>query len=111
MVKGRIVAPPTGPFVVPPGSANRSEHVAAHNGGSHVGIATLEETVIKPFASAFFANHSSPAASGEDPLVERAAADAQWIFECLIGPGSAAVERYREITHQQFRHRALFRFW
>src|SRR5438128_1140413 len=100
MVVWRIFAPPTPPRLVQPRSANRAEHVAAHDRGADARVAARNELLVDVVrAAAPHAMHLAPRAAGEGPLVESFPTLAQRILQALIRPGRVAVQRDREVVY------------
>src|SRR4051812_49709983 len=95
-----IGAPPALPLIVRPGSAHRSEHVAAHDPGAEILERACREIVV---------DADRPAVSPEDvpleragrqkPLVQLSAAATQWLVLALVGARAEAVGRYAERVH------------
>ena len=56
-VVGGVVAPPAFPCVVGPGTANGTEHVAAHDPGAEVVEAAVSEIVVGAGGAAVLAGH------------------------------------------------------
>src|SRR6185503_8749100 len=104
----RVVAPPSLPGVVRPGSANRAEHVAAEDPGADVVEAPPGEAVIDARVAALLSEHLADRASGQRPAVQPHAADAQWVVEALVGSSAIAVERNGEGVHAKFGHGWIF---
>src|ERR1019366_1663295 len=107
VMKGRILSPPAGPIALAPWATYWAEHVPTHDGGTHTRFPLREELVVEPFISAIIADHLTPAAGGEHPFVELTTPNPERIVEILVEPGGVTIERDREVTHQQSRHRVL----
>jgi hypothetical protein len=81
----RVVAPPPLPGVVGPGSADRSEHVAAEDPRSDVCETARHEVVVDPAHTAIFALHLLKGARGDYPIVQSETADTERVVEVLLG--------------------------
>src|ERR1700758_4397093 len=88
----RLVAPPTLPVLVRPRAPDRTEHVAPENPGADPGKALLRHSVIDSGLSVVVAVHLPPYASGEEPLHQLRAPDAERILEILVRPGTVPVD-------------------
>ena len=99
VVVRRVVTPPTGPILVGPFAANRSEHVAAHDRRADPGPESGSELVIDPLTPTVFATHLVEHASGDEPVVQSLAADAERIIEALIRSGGVAVDGDADAVH------------
>src|SRR6185437_77629 len=87
------VAPPAFPGIIRPGTANRSEHVAAENPGPDVLEATNSEIVID---SLLTAGATVPLCEGlgvEKPFEDFASANSERVFEILVWAGAETVQR------------------
>jgi hypothetical protein len=77
-VKRRIVAPPAPPSIVGPRTANRAEHVAAHDPGAYPLEGACDEVVVGARrATALVAMVLSKAAGLNLPMMQRLAAYAE----------------------------------
>jgi len=92
----RIVSPPSFPRIVWPGATDWSKHVSADDPGADIGEAACGKVVVDTRGAALFAMHLLEGAGGEDPFVQRQAADANWVGEILMGAGTVAVEGDRK---------------
>ncbi|SPE44519.1 hypothetical protein SBA7_40033 [Candidatus Sulfotelmatobacter sp. SbA7] len=101
----RILAPPSLPSVVSPWSAHRAKHVAANDPRPNIVEASCREVVIHSRGAAVLAMHLSKGAGGEDPFVQRSAADAKGIVEILIKAGPVTIERNRESIDAKLGHK------
>src|SRR5205085_6944601 len=101
----RIGTPPALPLVVRPGSAHRSEHVAAHDPGAEILELAYREVVV---------DAGRPAISPQDvllegpgwnkPLMQSFAAAAERLVTTLVGAGAEAVGRHRKSVHAKPGH-------
>ncbi len=82
----RIVAPPALPSIIRPRSADRSEHVAAHDPCSKVGKTPRHKIVINTAFANVIPFQMLKGASVNDPVVESQTADAEGIVDVLLGP-------------------------
>src|SRR5689334_5974739 len=73
-VIGRIVAPPSLPAVVGPGSADRTEHVASQNPGADVLKSARGEAIVEPGGAVPLAEHGLKGAGRKYPLMQGHAA-------------------------------------
>src|SRR6476619_4797238 len=95
-----IGAPPAFPLIVRPGSAHRSEHVAAHAPGAEIRERTCREVVV-------YAGHPAVSpldvplegAGWKQPLVQLFAAAAQRLITALVWAGAKAVGRHGKGVH------------
>ena len=99
-----VVAPPSLPRIVGPGSSDRPEHVPAHDPGSDIGESARREAVIDAARAAIVAEHAAKGTGGEGPLVQCRAADAERVLEVLIGASAVAVERYAKTLDAKLGH-------
>jgi hypothetical protein len=107
-VVGRVVAPPAFPAFVGPSATHWAEHVAPEDPGANVVEAPRREIVVRACRS-IPAVHLLEGARRQEPLVQVLAADAQRIFQALIGAGAETVERNREAAHAKSGHVDLLR--
>lgn len=103
----RIVAPPSLPNVVWPGSADRPEHVPANDPRADIVEASSDKVIVNSGSAAILAKHLSKGARAEDPFVQRHAADAQWIDEILVGAGTVAIEGDCKAVDAEFGHKVV----
>lgn len=96
VVRG-IVAPPSLPVVIRPGTADRSEHVTAEDPCPDIGKATRHEVVIDVARATIFTLHLPKSAGGDHPIMQGEAADAQRVVETLMRSGAVTVEGYGEV--------------
>src|SRR5215831_3168761 len=87
----RIVAPPSLPSIVGPGTADGSEHVAADDPRSDILQAARREVVVEASCTTVATEHALKRACCEDPFVQRGASDPKRVAEALIGPSAVAV--------------------
>src|SRR5260370_33386121 len=99
-----IVSPPALPVVVGPRPADRSNHVAADDPRSDVVKAARREVIVNPRRAAILAKHLLKGTCGKCPFVQRAAADAKWIVEILVGTGAVAIEGDCETVDAKLGH-------
>src|SRR5581483_2842269 len=102
----RFFAPPALPTFVGPRAAHRSEHVAPENPRADVLETSSGDRVVEPRFAVFVAVHAPPRARVEEPVHELGTADAERMFETLVGPGAEAVERYGKALDAEFGHGA-----
>src|SRR4051812_10345279 len=100
-----IGSPPAFPLIVRPGSAHRSEHVAAHDPGAEILERACREVVVyagRPIVPP----HDVPleGAGWNEPLVQLFAAPAQWLVTALVGAGAEAVGRHSKSVHAKLGH-------
>jgi hypothetical protein len=100
----RIVAPPAFPCIVGPGASDRPEHIAPDDPGANVAEAARRKTVIDIGSAAIIPEHLLKSSGGEDPFVQRHAANAEWIVEILAGACTVAIQGYGEGVHTEFGH-------
>src|SRR5512135_3716062 len=105
-VVGRLLAPPSLPAFVRPGSAHRAEHVAPEDPGADAREALLRHLIVDAGLAPVLAVHLAPDARGEEPLHQLGSADAEGILLVLVRPGAEAVQGDRKAPHKQFRHAA-----
>jgi hypothetical protein len=79
MVVRRIVAPPALPLVVGPITADRPEHVAAHDRRPKAFLTRSGETIINTFITALFAEDLVERASADEPVVELLSANTKGV--------------------------------
>lgn len=103
-VVGRVVAPPTFPGIVGPGTADRAEHVATQNPRSDFVEATSGEVVVGACRAAILSKHLLKRAGGEGPFVQGHAANAKRVVEVLARTSAKAVEGYGEALDAEFGH-------
>src|SRR5262245_42862593 len=108
-VIGRVVSPPSFPLVIRPRTADGPEHIAPQDPGPYVAESARGKVVVTAGLSALDAEDLPLKFSGrEEPLMERAPANAQRVLQALVRAGSVAVERYRETLNAKFGHPASF---
>src|SRR5262249_29161032 len=83
VVRG-IVPPPAAPALVGPRSANRAEHVAAEDPRADVRESLRGEVVVDARRAAALAVRLLKGSRRNEPLVQRFAADAEWVLESLV---------------------------
>src|SRR4051812_35423934 len=104
----RIVSPPPFPLIVRPGSAYRSEHVAAHDPRAEILERAYREVVVDAGCAAVSRQHIALEGAGwNKPLVQLLAATAERLVEALVGAGAEAVGRHAEGVHAKFGHGRL----
>src|SRR5438105_5031351 len=91
-VVGRIVAPPTGPALVPRAVA-AAKHLAAHDVGANVREETADHFRVFCVGPALLTMLLPPAGRLEQPLVQPHAALPDWVLQALVGPSDKTVER------------------
>src|SRR5215469_5408642 len=89
---GRIRSPPALPAIVRPRSADGTEHVSSQYPRADILEAAGGEVLVDVSRPAFLAEHAPECARRECPLMQRAPADAQRIFQALPRSRSEAVE-------------------
>src|SRR5258708_39970789 len=92
-----LVAPPTFPFLVGPGPADRAEHVAPHDRGADAGVARDHEPLVDALLAALLADHLTAVTGCEDPLVQPRPADNEGVVKALRRPRAVPVDRDREV--------------
>src|SRR5580704_6746420 len=100
----RVVAPPSFPGIVRPGSSYRPEHVAPQDPGSDVFEATRRKVVVDAGRAAFISKHLPKGSGGERPFVQGRATNTERMVEVLVRAGAKAVERYGEAENAEFGH-------
>src|SRR5580704_3530046 len=70
----RIIAPPTFPVLVRPGTSNRPEHVSPHDPGAHIVKTALGECVVDAHLAAVLTMHFAERDGREKPFMESKAA-------------------------------------
>src|SRR6185295_3776113 len=100
-----IGAPPALPLIVRPGSAHRSEHVAAHDPGAEILERVCREVVVdagRPAVST--QNVPLEDAGWNEPLVQLFAATAERLVTALVGAGAEAIGRHGKSVHAKLGH-------
>jgi hypothetical protein len=92
-------------------SPDRPEHIATHDPCTDIVEATRGEVVINARRAPLFAGHLPKRAGGDDPFVQRFAADAEGIVAILLRAGAVAVEGYGEGVDAELRHVRVLPFW
>src|SRR5690606_31740335 len=100
----RIRTPPTLPVQIRPWAAHGSEHITAKYPRTEVFDAARGELVVDPANAAALAEHLLKRARRHEPGMQILAADAEWVFERLLGTRSVAVERNRKTRDFELRH-------
>jgi hypothetical protein len=106
---GRVVAPPSFPAIVGPGSSDGTEHISSQNPSADFLDATRCELVIRSCRATILAEHLVKGAGGENPLVQCATADSERIVEVLVRPGTVAIKRYCKAVNAKLWHRIFLR--
>src|SRR2546421_3164181 len=91
-VVGRIVAPPTGPALVPRAVA-APEHLAPHDVGADIREETADHFRVCCIGSALLTMLLPPAGRLEQPLVQADAAFPDRVLKALVRPSDKTVER------------------
>src|SRR5258708_38342186 len=104
VVVGRVVTPPTLPFLVGPGPADRAEHVAPHDRGADAGVARDHEPLVDALVAALLADHATAVSGREDPLVKPRPADAERAVKPLRRPRAVPGDPEREVMDAPSRH-------
>src|SRR6185437_7764890 len=107
-VIGWIVAPPALPALVWPGTADRTEHIAAEDERAEPVHRTMCVGLIDAVRAAVLTDHRPEHTRTEHPLVQLPPALAERIFKTLLRPGSETVERDRKACNAHSRHDELF---
>jgi hypothetical protein len=108
-VVNRVLAPPSSPALVRPGTANRPKHVSAHNPGANVVEAARGEVVVNPGLAVFASEQlCSKRASRERPGVKGGSADSKRVLQALIRARPKAVNRDGVAFHAEFSHLVPF---
>src|SRR4051794_41882626 len=90
-----IGAPPALPLLARPGSAHRSEHVAAHDPGAEILERACREVVVAAGRPAISAQDIALEGAGwKEPLVQVFAAAAKRLVTALVGAGAEAIGRH-----------------
>ena len=89
----RVVAPPALPAFVRPGTADRTEHVAAEDEGTKAVHRTVGVGMIDALRAAVLTDHLPEHARAEKPVVQLVPTLAQRIFEALLRTCSEAIKR------------------
>src|SRR6195256_3047375 len=103
-----IGAPPALPLIVRPGSAHRSEHVAAHDPGAEILERACREVVVdagRPAVSTQDVPLEDP--GWKEPLVQLFAAAAERLVTALVGAGAEAVGRHGKSVHAKLADAAI----
>src|SRR6516162_2149645 len=101
VVIGRFLAPPASPRVIRPLSADRPEHVPAHDRGTDVRPPLLDHRRAGiGFAAPSAAVHVLELPEREHPLVQFEPADAERIVLVLVWTGDVPVERHRDMQSE-----------
>src|SRR5204862_5647049 len=99
---------PAFPLIVRPGSAHRSEHVAAHDPGAEILERACGEVVVDAGRPAVSPQDLPLEGAGwKEPLVQLFAAAAQRLVTALVRAGAEAVGRHAEGVHAKFGHGCL----
>src|SRR6188474_112691 len=105
-VVGRVVAPPTRPLLVAPGTtADRAEHVSTHHAGPDVPDRFLEYPCALVHLAALLAVRLAPGGQWNHPIMEPLAALAERVLLALVQAGDETVQRDRDMT-PKLAHRA-----
>src|SRR5262245_51457667 len=118
-VVGRVLAPPSLPSVVGPGTPHRPEHVSAHDPGADVREAARGEVVVDALSADLVTDQRASEVRGhvlerlraEDPLVQRHSPDAHRIGQILVGTGAVTIDGDSKCIYSKPRHeRNPFRY-
>lgn len=101
----RIIAPPSLPSVVWPGSSDRSEHVSTNDPRSYIVEAACHKIIVNTSSAAILVYLLLKGACAERPLVQCHTADTKWIVEILMGTGTVAIEGDRKAVDTKPRHK------
>src|SRR6266852_5988410 len=104
MVVRRVGAPPALPGLIGPLAPDRAEHVAAHDGRSNPGVATLEELIVEAFVATLLTQHPASRAGLENPFVQPWPANTERVLEALVGAGTVSVDGDRKVMDAQLAH-------
>ena len=92
-VINRILAPPTPPALIWPGSANRSEHVPAENPGPDILKASSGKFIINPRFSSIVTEQVLLKRSSEDsPAMKGSATNAEWVVDVLVRSSAETID-------------------
>jgi len=101
-----IVSPPAFPARVRPFPANGPEHIPSENPGPDVPEAASGEIIIDAGRAVILAEQDPlECACRDQPLVQFRPADAEWIVDVLMRPGSVSIERDGEAFNANSCHR------
>jgi hypothetical protein len=103
-VVGWVVPPPALPVHVRPGATNRSKHVPPEDPGTNILGTPRSEIVINPTRAILRSMHLPPRASGNQPVVQGLASDAERIVNALIRTRSVPVNRDGEALNSDACH-------
>jgi hypothetical protein len=104
LVVRRVVSPPPLPPFIRPRATNRPEHVPSEYPGADARKSACGEVVVDPRAPPSSAVDLLKRARGEEPVVERHAADAKRVLEILVRSRAEAVERNTETADAELSH-------
>jgi hypothetical protein len=106
VVVGRVVAPPARPLLVAPGTtADRAEHVPAHQPGPDVLARFLDYPCALVPLAALLVVGLAPGGQRNHPVVKPLAALAERVLLALVRAGDETVQRDRDMT-PKLAHRA-----
>src|SRR5690242_628560 len=97
VVVGRVVAPPTLPFLVGPWPPDRAEHVAPDDRGADASVARDHEPLVDAFVAALLADHAAAVTRREDPLVQPRPAHAERVVKALRWARTVPIDGDREV--------------
>ena len=100
-----ILAPPTAPTLIRPGSATWPKHVPAQDPGADIAETTCSEVFVDAIFSGIAAEQLLlKGARGKCPGVQRSASDPERLVQSLIRPGAEAVQGDGETLYAKFGH-------
>jgi hypothetical protein len=106
VVVGRVVAPPARPLLVAPGTtADRAEHVPAHQPGPDVLARFLDYPCARVPLAVLLVVGLAPGGQRDHPVVKPLAALAERVLLALVRAGDETVQRDRDMT-PKLAHRA-----
>jgi len=103
----RVFTPPPFPVLVRPGPSDRPKHVASDDPCSDIFEATSGKIIVNSCRSAVSSMHALKGASRKHPIVQRQAANAEWILKALTWPSTVPIDRNPKRVDSQLRHEPM----
>jgi hypothetical protein len=95
----RVLAPPSSPALIRPGTTHRPEHVSTHNPGANIAEAARGKVVVDAGLSVFASEQVClKRASGERPSMQGSSADSKRVLQGLIRACAKAIEMVKLST-------------
>ena len=104
----RVVAPPSLPVFVGPGTSNRPEHISTNDPCANIVEAARREFIVSASCPAILAMYPSKSTCCKHPFMHRETANAKRICEVLVGASTITIDGNCEAVDAKPWHESSF---